>query len=34
MQWKHKDEYVALNKKFHGKYMLLTSLDETQELNV
>jgi len=34
MQWKRKDEYVALTKKFHGKYVLLTSLDETQELNV
>jgi transposase len=34
MEWKRKDEYIAERKKFHGKYVLLTSLDETQELNV
>ena len=34
MEWKRKDEYIAEKKKFHGKYVLLTSLDETQELNV
>ena len=34
MEWKQKEEYVAERKKFHGKYVLLTSLDETQELNV
>ena len=34
MQWKRKEEYVAGKKKFHGKYVLLTSLDENDELNV
>ena len=34
MQWKRKDEYVAEKKKFHGKYVLLTSLDENDEVNV
>ena len=34
MEWKHKDEYIAERKKFHGKYVLLTSLDENDELNV
>ena len=34
MEWKRKDEYVAGKKKFHGKYVLLTSLDENDELNV
>ena len=34
MEWKRKEEYIAERKKFHGKYVLLTSLDETQELNV
>ena len=34
MEWKRKDEYVAERKKFHGKYVLLTSLDENDEVNV
>ena len=34
MEWKRKEEYVAERKKFHGKYVLLTSLDENDELNV
>ena len=34
MEWKRKDEYIAERKKFHGKYVLLASLDETQELNI
>ena len=34
MEWKRKDEYVAERMKFHGKYVLLTSLDENDEVNV
>lgn len=34
MEWKRKDEYIAEKKKFHGKYVLLTSLDENDEVNV
>ena len=34
MGWKRKDEYVAERMKFHGKYVLLTSLDENDEVNV
>ena len=34
MEWKRKDGRIAEKNKFHGKYVLLTSLDETQELNV
>ena len=34
MEWKRKQESVAEKKKFHGKYVLLTSLDENDELNV
>ena len=34
MEWKRKDECVAGKKKLHGKYVLLTSLDENDELNV
>ena len=34
MEWKRKEEYVAERKKFHGKYVLLTSLDENDEVNV
>ena len=34
MEWKRKDGTVTERGKFHGKYVLLTSLDETQELNV
>ena len=33
MEWKRKDESIAERKKFHGKYVLLTSLDESDELN-
>ena len=34
MEWKRKEESIAERKKFHGKYVLLTSLDESDELNV
>ncbi len=34
MSWKRKDERNAMVRKFHGKYVLLTSLDESQELNI
>ena len=34
MEWKRKDEYVAGKKKFHGKYVLLTSVNENDEVNV
>ena len=34
MEWKRKQESIAEKKKFHGKYVLLTSLDENDELNV
>jgi len=34
MGWKRKDEYVAERMKFHGKYVLLTCLDENDEVNV
>jgi transposase len=34
MEWKRKEESIAERKKFHGKYVLLTSLDENDELNV
>jgi len=34
MEWKRKQESVAEKKKFHGKYVLLTSLDQNDELNV
>jgi len=34
MEWKRNDEYVAERMKFHGKYVLLTSLDENDEVNV
>ena len=34
MEWKRKEESIAARKKFHGKYVLLTSLDETQDLNI
>ena len=34
MEWKRRPESIAERKKFHGKYVLLTSLDENDELNV
>lgn len=34
MVWERKEEKDACVKKFHGKYVLLTSLDEKQELNI
>ena len=34
MEWKRKDGTVTDRQKFHGKYVLLTSLDENDELNV
>ena len=34
MEWKRKEESIAGRKKFHGKYVLLTSLDENDEVNV
>ena len=34
MEWKRKDGTVTEREKFHGKYVLLTSLDENDELNV
>ncbi len=35
MQWKRKDGYIAeKKKKFQGKYVLLTCLDENDEVNV
>ena len=35
MEWKRKQQdSIAARSKFHGKYVLLTSLDESDELNV
>lgn len=34
MEWERKSDCVAEREKFHGKYVLLTSLDENDELNV
>lgn len=34
MEWKRKDGTVTQREKFHGKYVLLTSLDENDEVNV
>ena len=34
MDWKRKQDSVAARSKFHGKYVLLTSLDESEELNI
>ena len=34
MDWKRRQESIAEKKKFHGKYVLLTSLDENDEVNV
>lgn len=34
MEWTYKEDTVARKKKLHGKYVLLTSLDENDELNI
>ena len=34
MTWKRNDEKSGEVRKFHGKYVLLTSLDETDEVNI
>ena len=34
MEWKRRQGYITERKKFHGKYVLLTSLDENDEVNV
>lgn len=34
MEWKCKEESVCDRDRFHGKYVLLTSLDENDEVNV
>jgi transposase len=34
MEWKRRQESIAERQKFHGKYVLLTSLDENDEVNV
>lgn len=34
MEWTRKDDRNDMVRKFHGKYVLLTSLDEKQELNI
>ena len=34
MEWGRKQESIAERKKFHGRYVLLTSLDENDEINV
>ena len=34
MEWRRKQESIAERNKFHGKYVLLTSLDENDELNI
>lgn len=34
MTWECREDKVAQRRKFHGKYVLLTSLDESQELNI
>ena len=34
MTWTRKDDRNDMVRKFHGKYVLLTSLDEKQELNI
>ena len=34
MEWSRKDGYADEREKLHGKYVLLTSLDECDELNV
>lgn len=34
ISWKKNGEQVDTVKKFHGKYVLITSLDEKEEVNV
>ncbi len=34
MEWRRKEDGLAARSKFHGRYVLLTSLDENEELNV
>ena len=34
MEWRRKEDGQAARSKFHGRYVLLTSLDENEELNV
>ncbi len=34
MEWRRKEGGLAARSKFHGRYVLLTSLDEDEELNV
>ena len=34
MTWSAREEIVAKRRKFHGKYVLITSLDEKEELNI
>ena len=34
MTWKRNDEKTGEVRKFHGKYVLLTSLDENDEVNI
>ena len=34
MEWRRKEDGQAARSKFHGRYVLLTSLDESEELNV
>lgn len=34
MVWECREDKADLTRKFHGKYVLLTSLDEIQELNI
>ena len=34
MTWECKEDKVVQTRKLHGKYVLLTSLDESQGLNI
>ena len=34
IEWRRKEDGQAARSKFHGRYVLLTSLDESEELNV
>ena len=34
MEWRRKEDGQAARSKFHGRYVLLTSLDESEELNL
>ena len=34
MDWRRKEDCAAARSSFHGKYVLLTSLDESEELNI